>query len=153
MKNSRLDTLAALAALLLLITASPAVAKSNPVNVTFFGNVAIDGYDPVAYFDGGKPAKGDSKYQYEWQGAKWRFSSAEHRDRFQQDPAKYAPRYGGYCAYMVAMGELVGADPEIWRIEGGKLYLFYDDAARGKWSKDIPGFIARAEKNWPELLK
>lgn len=153
MERNLFGTLPALAALLLLATASPAFAKANPVNVTFFGNVAIDGYDTVAYFEGGRPVQGSSKFQIEWQGAKWRFTSAEHRDRFQQEPEKYAPRYGGYCAYQVAMGELVGADAEIWRIEDGKLYLFYNDEARGKWLKDIPGFIAKAEKNWPELLK
>lgn len=153
MKNIRLDMLAAMAALLLMVTTSPAVARPNPVNVTFFGNVAIDGFDPVAYFDGGKPLEGTSSYQAEWQGAKWRFASAEHRERFRKEPEKYAPRFGGYCAYQVAMGELVGADPEVWRIEDGRLYLFYNGEARSKWLEDIPGFIAKGERNWPELLK
>ncbi len=120
-----------------LLTVSPAFAI-EPVNKTYDG-VAIKGYDSVAYFTDGKPVKGSRGFEYVWMGAKWHFSSAEHRDLFIENPEKYAPKYGGYCAYAISRGSVADIDPEAWNIVGGRLYLNLSKKIRDKWSKDIPG--------------
>lgn len=136
------------AALLFSMTALQAV---EPVNQTWTG-VAIKGYDPVAYFTESKPTKGDSDFEHEWNGATWRFASGDHRDRFAADPEKYAPRYGGYCAWAVSQNDTAGIDPAAWKIVDGKLYLNYSSKIQAKWAKDIPGNIAAADRNWPGLV-
>lgn len=134
------------------MTAAPFVRAEKPVNTTFTG-VAIKGYDPVAYFLEGKPVKGDSDFSFNWNGAEWRFASAAHRDAFKADPVKYAPQYGGYCAWAVSRGYTAGIDPEAWKIVNGRLYLNYSLKVQEQWSADIPGNIAKAEENWPKILK
>ena len=131
------------------------VAAADPASAVFKekDGVAIRGYDTVAYFEQGKPVKGTPEFEYEWMGARWRFSSAANRDLFAKDPAKYAPRYGGYCAYGVVHGHLSPIDPSAWKIVEGKLYLNYDREVQDLWNKDIPGNILKAEKIWPELIK
>ena len=121
---------------LLLITFT-AVAD-EPVNKTLFGN-AIKGYDVVAYFTDGKPVEGSGDHEFEWNGATWRFASAQHRNLFAKDPAKYAPQYGGFCAFGVSRGYAVGIDPAAWKIVDGKLYLNYNRDVQTEWVKDIPG--------------
>ncbi|MBW8782226.1 MAG: YHS domain protein [Verrucomicrobia bacterium] len=128
------------------------VRAEKPVNTTFTG-VAIKGYDPVAYFTDAKPVKGDSDFSFNWNGAEWRFASAAHRDAFKADPVKYAPQYGGYCAWAVSRGYTAGIDPEAWKIVNGRLYLNYSLKVQAQWSADIPGNIAKAEENWPKILK
>ena len=140
-----------LVALLGLVVASSAVAV-EPVNKTFFGGVAIDGYDPVAYFEQGEPVEGSRSHTHEWQGATWRFANAENRDRFAAEPEKYAPQYGGYCAWAVSQGKTAGIDPDAWKIVDGKLYLNYNAKIQKRWEGDIPGNIAAADSNWPTLL-
>jgi YHS domain-containing protein len=135
---------------LLLAAASPAAAIS-PVNKTIFGGVAIDGYDPVAYFLDGKPVEGSKRWSEEWNGATWRFASAAHRDLFAAAPEKYAPQYGGYCAWAVGHGYTAGIDPDAWSIRDGKLYLNYDLEIREQWLADAPGWIAKGDVNWPEV--
>jgi YHS domain-containing protein len=124
----------------------------EPVNKTSDG-VAIKGYDPVAYFTDGKPVKGSKSFEYIWMGAKWHFSGSGHRDLFMKDPEKYAPKYGGYCAYAVSQGSTADIDPEAWNIVDGRLYLNLNKKIREKWSKDIPGYIKKADQNWPNILK
>jgi YHS domain-containing protein len=137
---------------LLVILAAVARAE-KPVNTSLFG-VAIKGYDPVAYFTEGKPVKGDSKITHEWNGATWQFASAEHRDAFKKSPEKFAPQFGGYCAWAVSQGYTANVDPErAWRVVNEKLYLNYDRGVQKKWEQDIPGFIAKAEVNWPKLIR
>lgn len=138
------------AAIALIGIAAPARAI-DPVNTNWRG-WAVRGYDPVAYFVDGHATEGKSEFTTSWQGATWRFASAEHRDRFVADPEAYAPQYGGYCAYAVARGETANIDPEAWRIVSGKLYLNYDKEIQAKWERDVPGFIARADQNWPRLV-
>ena len=133
-----------------LATAAFAV---DPVNKTLFGKLAINGYDAVAYFTDSKPVEGKKNFTYTWMGATWRFASAAHRDEFAKNPAKYAPQFGGYCAYGVSQGHAVNTDPEAWKIVDGKLYLNYDKSVQKKWLADIPGFIKLATENWPKLLK
>jgi YHS domain-containing protein len=139
------------ASLLTLFLAAPALALS-PVNKTTFGGMAIDGYDPVAYFTDGKPVEGSKAYSFDWNGATWRFASAAHRDLFAQAPEKYAPQYGGYCAWAVSQGYTADIEPEAWRIEGGRLFLNYSLDVQKKWAADIPGNIVKGDMNWPKLL-
>ena len=116
--------------------------------------LAIKGYDPAAYHQDGNPAEGSSKYELEWKDTKWRFASAEPLDLFKADPEKYAPRYGGYCAWAVAEEYTASVDPEnAWNIVDGKLYLNYNFAIKEKWEKDIPGNIKKADANWPAVLE
>ena len=129
---------------------SSAATEMRKVNVDD-NHVAILGYDPVAYFDPGKPTKGDPKFEFVWNEARWFFASAEHRDMFRQDPERYSPRFGGFCAMGLALGYLATVDPEIWTIVDGKLYLNHSEKGRSLLHEDIPGGLAKAEHNWQEL--
>lgn len=131
--------------------AGPAMA-GGAVNTGYFGGVAIKGYDTVAYFTDGRAMRGSEEFAYDWLGTPWYFASAEHRDLFKAEPAKYAPQYGGYCTGGVAAGHAaVNIDPEnAWRIIDGKLYLVYDPT----YVADLDGpsrkeILAKAEENWP----
>ena len=143
--------LAALAALGALWAAAPVAHAIDPVWSNWRG-LAIRGYDPVAYHLEGRPFEGRSEHRLEWMGATWRFASASNRERFAADPERYAPRYGGYCAYAVANGYTASVDPEAWKIVDGQLYLNYSRSVQAQWEKDIPGHIERADQNWPGLL-
>jgi hypothetical protein len=110
--------------------------------------VAIKGYDPVAYFTPGKPSPGSTDISYDWEGARWQFASAAHRDLFRQDPDAYAPQYGGYCALGMVGGSRGQVDPEAWAIVDGKLYLYYERAARDEWRKNQAANIAAADRVW-----
>lgn len=131
---------------------SAALAKDAPVYTGTFSNVAVSGYDAVAYFTEQKPVKGEKAHSYTYLGATWYFSSAANRDKFIAAPEKYAPQYGGYCAWAVSQGYTASGDPQRWRIVAGKLYLNYDADVQKKWEMDIPGFIAKGDKNWPAAL-
>jgi YHS domain-containing protein len=144
------NALAAAALFGLLLHATPAHAL-DPVWTNWRG-LAIAGYDPVAYFTDGKPVAGSSELTTEWQGATWRFASAAHRDQFVAEPAKYAPQYGGYCAWAVSQNYTASIDPDAWKIVDGKLYLNYSKDIQAKWQQDIPGNIGKADVNWPKLL-
>ncbi len=115
--------------------------------------LALKGYDAVSYFQSARPVKGDPKYTHAWMGARWQFSTAENRDAFAADPEKYAPQFGGYCAWAASQGYLYDANPQYWRIVDGKLYLNYNGSAQRKWERDTAGNIAQAEKNWPGLIQ
>jgi hypothetical protein len=114
---------------------------------------AIRGYDPVAYFTLKVPTKGSDKFTHQWKGATWRFVNAENRDLFAKSPEKFAPQYGGYCAYGVAQDYAVSIDPAAWRVIDGKLYLNYSKGVQRDWDKDVPGYIRKADTNWPTVLK
>ncbi|HBH81933.1 MAG TPA: tat pathway signal sequence domain protein [Nitrospira sp.] len=118
-----------------------------------YGGVAINGYDPVAYFTERKPVKGAPEFRAEFQGATFQFASADHRDRFAAKPEEFAPQYGGYCAYGTAKGYKAKIDPEAFTVVQGKLYLNYSDAVQTRWLSDIPGYIQQADANWPEVQK
>jgi YHS domain-containing protein len=141
-------TIALIAALLL----SPVAFAQKP---TVFSdrNGAIRGHDPVAYFDQKGPVKGSKQFSHAWRGATWYFASAENRDKFAAEPERYAPRYGGYCAYAVSQGYTADIDPAAWSIVDGKLYLNYSLRIRERWNKDIPGHIRKADTNWPAVLQ
>ena len=137
--------------LMLQAALSPALAK-DPVSTGTFSSLAVSGYDPVAYFALGKPVEGSGDHEYEWNGATWRFSSAENLNSFKADPEAYAPQYGGYCAWAVANGYTAASDPEAWRIVDGRLFLNYSKDVQAKWLRDVPGNITRADANWPKVL-
>ncbi len=131
---------------------APALAK-DPVSTGTFSDLAVSGYDPVAYFRQGKPVRGQSALEYAWNGATWRFSSMENLAAFKASPQEFAPQYGGYCAWAVSQGYTAKSDPEAWRIVDGKLYLNYSKDIQKRWEQDIPGNIDKADANWPAVLE
>jgi YHS domain-containing protein len=114
--------------------------------------VAIQGYDPVAFFTDSKPVKGDVKFLVKHDGAIYFFASKEHRDLFKAEPAKYVPEFGGYCAYGVSRNKLVEIDVEAFQIVDGKLILQYSKGIRDDFNKDAQGNLAKAQTNWPGLV-
>lgn len=157
----RLSRLFAIATLAIssLVLSLPTIA-AEPINTLeksgLFGfkpsGVAIRGYDTVAYFTQGAPAEGLEKFSTEWQGASWRFSSQENLELFLGDPEKYAPQYGGYCAYGVANDSLVKIEPDLWSIVDGKLYLNYNRKFDNAFNEDPEGYIAKANQKFEGLL-
>ena len=133
-------------------TAGPADAAKAPVYTSLFSKVAVSGFDPVAYFTDGKPVEGSSSYTAIVNGAEYRFASAANRDAFKANPAKFAPQYGGYCAWAVSQGYTASADPKVWKIVNDKLYLNYNADVGRKWAQDIPGHVRSADANWPAVL-
>lgn len=132
---------------------TPALAE-DPIYTGFFSNKALDGYDTVAYFTHNRPVKGKKEYQTEYMGADWYFTSKVNLDKFKAEPSKYAPQYGGYCAWAIAeKNDFAPGDPMHWSIVDGKLYLNYDRDIQNRWLKDVPGFIKLGDKNWPMLFK
>ncbi len=116
---------------------------------------AIRGADPVAYFSlqpGDKAVYGTDEYAYEYMGATWKFASAENRELFIADPEKYAPQYGGYCAFAVSHNFTKSVKPDVWEIIDDKLYLNFNRRTYKKWAKDKPGSINRGDENWPTVL-
>ncbi len=114
---------------------------------------AIRGYDPVAYFTDGQPVKGRPEISYDHFGATWHFASEDNRRRFAANPEKYAPQYGGYCAYAMSKGFVVSIDPEAWSIRDDKLYLNYSPGVRRTWLKDPAGYIEKADGHWARKLE
>jgi YHS domain-containing protein len=110
--------------------------------------IAINGYDTVAYFTESKALPGNQGYFTQWNGLIWYFSNKGHKDLFDNNPEKYAPQYNGYCAWAMAESRKAETDPKVWKIVNGKLYLNCSKAAFESWSKDIPGNIKKADKNW-----
>jgi YHS domain-containing protein len=130
----------------------PEAAGKAEIYTGLISSTAVGGYDPVAYFNQGKPVPGSREFTHQWKGATWRFASAANRAAFAASPAKYAPQYGGYCAWAVSQGYTAKGDPNVWKIVSGKLYLNYSPGVQQQWSADIPGNIAKANKNWPGVL-
>ena len=147
--------LGVLLAAVVLTVVAPAAARAAeaPVYTGFLSSLAVNGYDPVAYFTEGRPVEGSSAFESTYKGATWRFASAAHKAAFDADPARYAPQYGGYCAWAVSQGYTAKGDPANWRIVDGKLYLNYNAAVQRDWEKDVAGNIESADANWPKLLK
>jgi len=137
-----------------LLLGLPGAALATPeINQSFIGKVAIEGTDPVAYFTDGRAVEGSSDYTHTWKGAQWRFKTAANRDAFAAMPEKYAPQFGGYCAWAVSQGYTASIDPEAWKIHEEKLYLNYSKSVQEQWRADIPGNIAKARANWPGVLE
>src|SRR5262245_543151 len=115
--------------------------------------LAIRGYDPVAYFTDGRPVPGLPEIEYEWDEHRYRFANAEHRELFKGDPVRYAPQFANYCAMALSMGEVVVADPENWLISDGKLYVFGKVMGPDLFRRDLAGNISKANQNRPILEK
>ncbi len=128
----------------------PAFAAQPQVFAT--DGVAINGYDPVAYFTEMKPVKGDPAHVVNWNGADWHFASAVSKAAFEAAPEGFSPQFGGYCAYAVSKGYTATTEPDAWTVHDGKLYLNFSLRARELWSQDIPGNIKLGEANWPAVL-
>lgn len=136
---------------LLAFTAAAEAQEAEVVNTGYFGDVAIRGYDPVAYFTENKAVEGSEKFSHHWLGATWHFASAENRDLFKREPLKYAPQYGGHCADGVSFGTITtNIDPKAWRIIDGKLYLNYDPGAADGFEKN-PSKVTDSQKYWPQV--
>lgn len=144
--------------ILLLFSASAGAAERiNTLESSLFGfkpsGVAIRGYDTVAYHTQGVAIPGSDSFTASWRGANWKFGSAEHRDLFVADPEKYAPRFGGYCAYGVAFGSLLKIEGDQWVIVDGRLYLNFDEEWLQKWKQNAQELIALAEIQYPQLVE
>ena len=113
--------------------------------------VALHGYDPVAYFTQGQPVRGSDSLVHVHEGAAYRFSSEAHLAAFKQNPDRYAPQYGGFCAYGVAVGKKFDGDPQLWKIEGGKLYLNLNEEIYETFLEDVDGNIRKADRKWPGI--
>lgn len=144
--------LAAMTAAYLLVVGTGA-SYADGVNTGYFGNVAILGYDPVAYFTDGRPTKGSPEIAKKWLGATWYFASAKHRDAFASEPVRYAPQYGGFCTLGTAFEQAsANIDPEAWRIVDGKLYLFSGKEGLEEDFDAAPArIIAKADAQWPGI--
>ena len=114
---------------------------------------AIRGYDPVAYFTDGKAVKGSPDYRADYKGSTFHFRSQANRDVFAADPAKYAPQYGGFCAFGAAGGYKAATHPSAFTIVGNKLYLNYNQDVQKKWTSDILGYVTNADRKWPEVSR
>ena len=137
--------------LLLILTAfSSAAFSEDPIETGTFNNKAIYGYDTVAYFTQGKPVKGQDDITSEWRGATWYFSSAEHKSMFDSSPEKFAPQYGGHCAYAMSKGKFVGIDEDAFTIYNDKLYLNYSMSVQEDWLEDKDGYIKLADVEYAD---
>ncbi|MEP4892470.1 MAG: YHS domain-containing (seleno)protein [Aliiglaciecola sp.] len=125
---------------------------SDPIETGFFNNHAIYGYDTVAYFTQNKAVKGNKQITYDWRGAQWHFSTEEHKAMFVANPEKFAPQYGGYCAYAMADGNLVGIDEEAFTIVNNKLYLNYSISVMEKWLENRDEYIRKADAQYPLVV-
>jgi len=142
-----------LAGLVAVFAATPISAADEPQKLvnTGPGNVAIQGYDPVAYFTEGEPVKGRPEHSFFWNDAEWHFANPAHRDMFAANPERYAPQFGGFCSMALSNGAIVAADPDMWTIVDGKLYLKVTEQGRDRFRQDAETYIEKAEKHWDEL--
>ena len=140
-------------ALFVATLALPLAAQTKTLLNLNKTGLAIQGYDPVAFFSDGKPVKGMPEFQTRHNGALYYFASKEHRDLFKDDPAKYEPAFGGYCAFGVSRNKLVEIDVEAFQIVDGRLLLQYSKGIRDDFNKDAKGNLAKASANWPLLVE
>ncbi|WP_019614965.1 YHS domain-containing (seleno)protein [Psychromonas ossibalaenae] len=141
-------------ALLLLSFAVVSSAQADePVYTGFFNNKAVSGFDVVAYFSEQKPVEGSSKYTLEYKGADWYFSTQKNLILFKENPEKYAPQYGGYCAWAMARDKTAPGNAPFWTIYKNKLYLNYDQSVVDTWRADKDAFIKKADQHWAKMDK
>jgi YHS domain-containing protein len=141
------------AVLILIVWVSSSVVGLSQTPVYAPNSVAINGYDPVAYFQDNKPLAGKAEFSFEWNEAKWQFATAENLAKFKEHPEQFAPQYGGYCAYGASRGYLAQTDPLAFTILENKLYLNYNLDVRTEWMKEVNNRIAKANENWNSKLK
>jgi len=125
----------------------------DPIYTGTFSNTALKGYDSVSYFQGdGVPVKGLEQFETKWRGANWRFASKDNLEDFKASPEKYAPQYGGYCAWAAAHDSLAKGDPLVYTMVNGKLYLNYDQSINKSWQPRKEELIQKADKLYPALI-
>ena len=129
-----------------------AQARSPEIYTGIVTSTAVGGYDPVAYFTEGRPVEGKRDITWTWKGATWRFANEKNRDAFKAAPETYAPQYGGHCAWAVSSGYTAKGDPKHWKIVNGRLYLNNNAKVQSDWERDVPGHVAKGDKNWPAVL-
>jgi hypothetical protein len=146
--------LAAIGGLVWLAGTPPGAAATTEYVVTDrYSGLAINGFDPVAYFTEKKPRLGKGEFEHRYAGAVWRFRNLGNRAAFAADPDVYAPRFGGYDAVVVARGSAVPGDPRLWIVTGERLYLFYSTGNRAAFAKDSAAAIAAADERWPSVQR
>jgi len=150
MNMNRRDVLAAVLSVPLLGVGSSCV-RAERIGVYSPGGMAIGGFDPVAYFDEGRAVQGRARHMLKWHGTTWVFASAANQEAFEMNPAAYAPQYGGFCALSVSNGGTVDAEPRVWAIVEGRLYLFYSERAHSVWNQAVPEHIRRADAHWSAM--
>lgn len=141
-----------------VLSASLTVSAAEPAPEKALHNldkegVAIQGYDPVAFFTVGAPVKGRPEFESTYRGAKYRFHSAKNKAAFDAEPAKYEPQFGGYCAYGASRGALAPIKIEAWQIVGGRLLMQKNEGIRDDFNEDAPGNLKKADANWPALVE
>ena len=137
--------------LLFILTLTACQSESGLKSIdTNDENVAIEGFDTVAYFAEGA-AKGKPEFEFVWNGAKWLFSNNENLEKFTRNPEQYVPQFGGYCAFSASQGRIVKSDPKISKVVGDKIYLFNNQQAKEKWEADQAKLIETGQKNWEQL--
>jgi hypothetical protein len=134
---------------LALLTAAAAVATASRPAAAENLPLAIQGYDPVAYFTDGRPVRGLPEFAYEWDARRYLFARAEHRELFKADPARYAPQFANFCAMALSQGEIVVADPQNWLISDDRLYIFGKREGPELFRNNLAGNIAKANQNRP----
>ena len=139
--------------LLTISLLSASAFAGDLVNVSGANKTAVNGYDPVAFFTDSKPVHGSPSISAEYKGATYLFATDEHKKLFTATPEKYLPQYGGFCAYGVGRGKLVEVDINTWQVRDGKLYLNLNPDVLKKFNAEIEGNLAKADKNWPGLVK
>ena len=135
-----------------LAVTTPAYAKSDEIYTSWRNNLAVGGYDVVSFHQG-NPIEGKAKLVASWKDANWLFATQDNLDKFIESPEKYAPAYGGYCAWAVANNKLAKGKPKHWTIKDGVLYLNFNKQIKDRWLVDTDGFIAKGNKNWPKILE
>lgn len=137
--------------ILLIAFISSTATFAQQSEIFIVNGKAIRGYDVVAFFTASTPVKGEEQYAYVWKDATWLFSSVENRELFKNNPEKYTPQYGGYCAYGMSGGYKAPTVIEAWKIVDQKLYFNYSLKVQEMWNKDIPGYIQKADGNWQKV--
>ena len=138
-------------ALVLALFLALAAASPKPAVTTPSDDVALRGYEAIVYFTDGHADRGLPQFETRWNGARWRFGTATHRDAFVQAPAKHAPRFGGHCAWAVAHGYTPDGDPKAWKIVDGRLCVNYSKRVQRKWEENIPEYTEQGQANWPAV--
>jgi hypothetical protein len=141
------------AASLGMFPAAGGAATTEMVVVNRHTGLAIDGFDPVAYFIDAGPKAGRGDLELRFGGATWRFRNEGNRAAFAADPDVYAPRFGGHDPVAMGRGASTPGHPELWLIHGRRLYLFYSAEARAAFARDPAGAIDAAERNWPDVQR
>lgn len=139
------------AVLFAFILAPSALSKNAEIYTGWRNNNAVGGYD-VTTFYAGVPLAGKSEFSAEHEGARWMFTTQTNLDLFLEDPDRFVPAYGGYCAWAVANDKLAKGSPKHWNVEGGRLYLNFNGRIKKRWEKDKARFIREADEKWPAIL-